>query len=421
MSSGTRLGDYEKSEVSQQKNFQSEALQATKIGDDTGLDQELVDQKHRLDEAAKAGGDDFSSALESMFTDFSEGDLVRGIVRSVEKTGVLVDIGYKSDAFIANNEFSNDPNVHAVDTLKAGDEVYGVIEKIESKEGYTILSRKKAEYEQNWNLLADLAKEKTPVNVRISAKVDGGLIAHYLGIRGFIPISQLQKDSDEDIMSFVNKDLEVAVYQVDRKRRKVIFSRKGFKNKSKREAISKVLDALKVGQVCDGKVSNVRDFGVFVDIGGIEGLVHISELAWVRVSHPSEIIAEGDETQVVILAIDEDAQRVSLGMKQLVQDPWLTVTEKYQPGQSVEGTVSRIVPFGAFVRLDKHIEGLIHISEISDKRITNIEDHMSVGQKVNAKIIKLIPQEQRIGLSLKDTPSSDLSEQNTEEVALEEN
>ncbi len=394
MSYGTRLGEFQQESVASE--FQPETLKATKIGIVSEFD------KHRpASDPQEESFGEFSMAMENLVSNFQEGDLVKGIVRSVEKSGVLVDIGYKSDAFIPNAELSNDPSVNPADVVSPGDEVLGIIDNLESKEGYTVLSRKKAEYEEVWNTLNAHAKNKTVVQVKVMSKVDGGLVANYMSIRGFIPASQILKEGETSLPNVVGQVLDVTVAQVDRRRRKVVFTRRFAKSRASREEIAKILDSLEVGQVHPGKVQSIKDFGVFVDLGGIEGLVHVSELSWVRVNHPSELVTVGDQVNVSILGVDKETQRVSLGMKQLVQDPWVDVTSRFAVAQYVDGTISRIVPFGAFVRIDDHLEGLIHISEISDKRVTRIEDILQVGQTVSARIIKLVPQEQRIGLSLK--------------------
>ncbi len=411
MSYGTRLGEFQQESVSSE--FQPEELSATKIGTSSEFDADIPP----TDPTTEANGE-FSLAMENLMGSFQEGDMVKGVVRSVEKGGILVDIGYKSDAFIPNAEFSNDPHVNPADVVKPGDEISGMIEKLESKEGYTLISRKKAEYEEVWNTLSNYAKNKTVVQVKVISRVDGGVVANFMGIKGFIPASQVLKEGEADLGQIVGQILDVTVIQVDRRKRKVVFSRRFAKSKASREEIAKILDNLQVGQVVPGKVQSIKEFGVFVDLGGIEGLVHVSELSWVRVNHPSELVTAGDEVKVYVLGVDKETQRVSLGMKQLVDDPWLTVMDRFAVGQWIDGTVSRIVPFGAFVRIDDHLEGLVHISEISDKRVAKIEDVLQIGQTLNARIIKLSPQEQRIGLTLKPDKAS--KEQKETEAAPQE-
>ncbi len=345
--------------------------------------------------------DELEKNLNNIIFDYNIGDLTTGIVRAIEKSGILVDFKYKADGFIPNNEFSLGADDLQIKDIKPGDEINVLIIKLETKEGYALLSRKKAEFEAAWNYLIAIAKTKEVINVDVISKVEGGLVVDYKGIRGFIPASQVIKKTEENLDEFLNTSLDVTVIQVERKRRKVIFSHKLAKQKSTKKENEKLYEELEVGQIRTGLVSSIRSFGVFVDLGGAEGLVHISELSWARVNHPSELLKIGDEVKVFVLGFDKDNRKISLGMKQLQADPWVNITEKYEIGQIVQGKVSRLVSFGAFIQLDKNIEGLIHISELSYDHIDKIENVIKPGDTINAKIIKLIPEEQKIGLSLK--------------------
>ena len=305
-----------------------------------------------------------------------------------------------------------------IDQYEIGDEVDVFIEKLESKEGFTILSRKRAEYEVAWQNISKLAKSREVIDVKVCSVVQGGLVAEYNGIRGFIPASQVVKGSYEQLDQLLNQTLSVIVLKVDRRRKKVIFSNKSVKSKGMKEESLKLLESLEVGQIKQGKVTSIKDFGVFVDLGGIEGLVHISELAWSRVNHPSEIVQLGQEVNVFILGVDKETGKVSLGMKQLQPDPWVTVVEKYSVGQVITGVITRLVAFGAFIRIEDRLEGLIHISELANQHVEKVEDVVKVGDSVQAKIIKLIPEEQKIGLSLKGLSES--SKPSNAEEAKEE-
>ncbi|MCP4050014.1 MAG: S1 RNA-binding domain-containing protein [bacterium] len=351
--------------------------------------------------------DIFQKEMDQLDIDFREGDIIKGTVRAVEKFGIYVDFGYKSDGLVSSTEFYNENESNSMEKIKTGDDISVYILKLESKEGYTILSAKRAEYELAWNSLDSAQKSRNTIEVFVTSKVQGGLVASYKGIKGFIPASQVVKEGDEVLETFVNSRLDVNVIQVDRKRRKVIFSAKTKKTKSKKEAISKIMETIEVGQVISGKVTCIKDFGAFIDIGGIEGLAHISELSWSRVNHPSELLKTGQTINVFILGIDKEHIHISLGMKQLEPDPWVQVADKYSVSQVITGTISRIVPFGAFIKIDDKIEGLIHISELSYNRVDKVSDVVSIGLKVQAKIIKLIPEEQKIGLSLKGIHTED--------------
>jgi small subunit ribosomal protein S1 len=413
MSEGTKIGEYKDNQdfsaaVKRESDTESSAeLSATKIGEMSEFEKSLVQdqqskQPQQQPKEEPSGGNELSFAdeMDRLLMDYQEGDIIKGTVRSIEKSGVLVDIRYKSDGFISNSEFSNDPDVQPGDILNIGDEVSVFIEKLESKEGYTVLSRKKVEYEEAWSGLIDFTRSKEAVDVKITSKVQGGLVAEYYGIKGFVPASQVVKGAEEALDEFVGSTLNVIVLKADRRRRKVIFSHKlaGQKNTGNRDEI---LSELEVGQVRDGRVSSIKDFGVFVDLGGVEGLVHISELSWSHVSHPGDIVKLGDEVRVFVLGVDKETGRISLGMKQLEPDPWVKVSENYAVGQVIKGKISRTMPFGAFITVEGSLEGLIHISELSYDHVDNVEDVVRPGDEVEARIIKLIPEEQKIGLSLK--------------------
>jgi ribosomal protein S1 len=402
---------------------------ATKLGDISELDQSLIVQSEQQNAETAAtldrGGSEndadsdfeskseFQQEMEKPLADYSDGDLIKGIVRSVEKSGVLVDINYKSDGYIANSDLSFDSNFNAREDLAPGDEIAVVIEKLETKEGYTILSRKRAEVIEIWENIVEASKKRESIDVDVTSQVQGGLVIAYKGVKGFVPASQVMMADDESSLEqFVNQSLSVVPIQVDRRRRKFICSHKQSCRSTRRELNSKLFDELEVGSVCPGKVTSIKEFGVFVDIGGMEGLVHISEMSWSRVVTPSELVSIGDNIDVFVLGVDKENCRISLGMKQLQQDPWVTVNKKFKIGQIVTGTIVRIVPFGAFIRIEELVEGLIHISELSFEHVKSVSDVVTVGQEIEAKVIKLIPEEQKIGLTLKglkddDSPKDD--------------
>ena len=315
--------------------------------------------------------------------DYQVGDIVTGTVRSVDKRGILVDIKYKSDGFISSNEYSYDANaVIDEEVIKEGDSIKAFIVRLESKEGYTILSKKKADYEIAWNDLVTFSKSREQITVRVISKVEGGLVSDYVGIKGFIPASQIGSGYTDGGESLVGQNLDVSVLQADRKSRKVIFSHKAAQKSGPKEDVNALMDSLDGGDVKTGRVSSIKDFGVFVDIGGIEGLVHISEMSWSRVKHPSEVVSLGEEIKVFIIGVDKENRKVSLGMKQLVPDPWVNVSDKYQIGKNVTGVITRITTFGAFIKLEEGIEGLIHISQLSNDHVTKVENVVAVGDEV---------------------------------------
>jgi len=409
MSEGTRIGEYRNSTefntAVATESGQTADLKPTKIGELSEFEKSLMGDESSSSSTAQASSDasdgSFVEAMETMILDYQDGDIIKGIVRRIEKSGVMVDIAHKSEGYISNAEFSFDPEESPANIVKPGDEVNVLIVKLESKEGYTVLSRRRAEYEMAWNTLSRYSKTKETVPVRIVSKVEGGLVVSYNGIKGFIPASQVIKEAEDSLDNFIGQIMEVAVIQVDRKRRKVIFSHKVGKPKASREDVARILDGIEIGQVRDGRVTSIKDFGVFVDLGGVEGLVHISEISWSRVGHPSEALKVGQTVKVFVLGVDKENNKISLGMKQLEADPWVHVAEKYQVGQIITGEITRTVAFGAFVKIEENLEGLIHISELSAHHVEKVEDVVKPKDVVKVKIIKLIPEEQRIGLSIK--------------------
>ena len=414
MSEGTKLGEFKddlefNQAVAQPSNFSEESeAKGTKLGETSDFEQSLLDEGS-LTSFADDGEDEMTmealleQELEQSVVDYEVGDVVKGVIRSVEKGGILVDIGYKSDGFIANNEVAETTVNGQKNEVMPGQETDVYIIKLETKEGYAMVSQKRALFELSWKFLMDAIKAKTIISVKVVNRVEGGLVAQFNGIRGFIPASQVLENRDDNLDNYLSQTLEVMVLQVDRRRKKVIFSVKQVKQQPSEEqlaAIEQLFTSLEIGETREGRVTSIKDFGVFVDIGGVEGLVHISELSWARVSHPSEVVNSGDEVKVFVLGVDRDNRKVSLGMKQLHEDPWVSVNEKFKLDDIVEGEVTRIVKFGAFIKITNELEGLVHISEIASRHIAQVEDVLHSGQKVNARIIKLKADEQKIGLSL---------------------
>jgi small subunit ribosomal protein S1 len=426
MSEGTKLDESNDSQtVNEKVSVETTDLKATKIGEISEFEKELIQNDDlneiKLDASTKEENVDYSadhekSELEKYLDeeslqvfDYQNGDVIDGTVRSVEKSGLLIDFNFKSDGYVSNSELGINEE-GSVEELQAGEQAKFYIKKLETKEGYAILSRKKAQVEELWDKMSDLSKDRETVSVNVVSKVQGGLVVDFLSIKGFIPASQIIKENQDGLEQYVGSVMEVGILQADRRRKKVIFSNKVLKMKPKQD-ITKLLAEIEVGQTREGKVTSVKDFGVFVDLGGIEGLVHISELSWSRVHHPSEFVQVDDVINVFILGIDKENKKVSLGLKQLQPDPWVEVSNNYRLGTVVEGEITRIVPFGAFIKLEDRLEGLIHISEVSQDRIEKVEDVLKVGDKITAKVIKLIPDEQKIGLSIKAlSENSDVEE-----------
>lgn len=333
-------------------------------------------------------------AYEKTFKDFKVGGIVTGTIVRIDPSGALVDISYKSDGFIESSELPPDS--------KIGSRINAMIEKLESKEGYVLLSKKKADFELKWHEAFDAYRNKTILEAKVTGAVKGGLVAEFDGMKGFIPASQVIKKAETSLEEFVKKTLPVKIIEINRRQGKVVFSHKLAASEHERKESAKLIEELEVGQVRKGIVKNLKNFGAFVDLGGIEGLIPISELSWKRVKHPSDILKSGQEIDVFVIGVDKIANKVSLGLKQLEQDPWSVAAEKYKTGQVVKAKVLRLAKFGAFVEIEEGLEGLIHLSELSKDRIEKPEQVVKPGDIVDVKILRILPDEQKIGLSIKD-------------------
>jgi len=409
----TKIGEMSEFE----KSFISETDEKTAISQEDNAVVAEESQENAAKKSLKSELEKFLDEETAQVFDYEDGDVIIGTVRSVEKSGVLVDFKFKSDGYVSNSELGHNEEGQ-VETLEAGQKVPFYIEKLETKEGYSLLSRKKAQMEETWDFLTQAIKEREPINVQVNSKVDGGLVASYQSIKGFIPASQILKENDLGLEQFINSTMSVTVLQADRRRRKVIFSSKATKLVD-RKSINKIIEELEVGQIRKGKVTSIKKFGVFVDLGGVEGLIHISELSWSRVYNPSDIVSVDDEVDVFVLGVDKETKRISLGMKQLSEDPWVKAGNELSIGDVVEGQITRIVPFGAFIQINENIEGLIHISEISYEHIEKVESILNVGDSVKAKVIKLIIEEQKIGLTLKFDNAEQSTVENVESEPVE--
>jgi len=360
------------------------------------------------------------SIYEATFKSYKPGDIVKGTVVKVDPSGVLVDIKYKSDGFIPPAELSEKSFNNINDMIKVGDKIDVLIEKLEDKEGYIVLSKRKADYEKKWRAAYDAYKSRKAIEATVASAVKGGLVVDYNGIRGFIPASQVAKETEEPIESFVGKTIPIKIIEINRRQGKIVMSHKMAAGEKPRVETSKIFDELEVGQVRHGTVTSIKNFGAFVDIGGVEGLIHLTELSWKRVNHPSDLLKVGQELDTFVLGVDRENRKVALGLKELQPDPWVQAAELYKPGQIVKAKIARFVKFGAFAELEGNLEGLIHISEISDKPITRPEDVIAVGDVVDVKVLKVMSEEQKIGLSIKEAKKEEARKELNELKGQEE-
>jgi small subunit ribosomal protein S1 len=337
---------------------------------------------------------------DSTFPVINEGEVVRGKVVRVDKDEVLVDIGYKSEGVIPVAELSIRRSVNPADEVQLGDEVDALVMTKEDAEGRLILSKKRARFEMAWKRIEGAAETGEPVEGNVIEVVKGGLILD-LGVRGFLPASLVDIRRVQDLDEFLGQTLRCKVIELNRSRNNVVLSRRAVLEEERKEMRQAILDRLSPGDVVTGTISNIVDFGAFVDLEGIDGLIHISELSWSHVNHPSELLDIGQEVQVKVLDIDRERQRISLGLKQTQSDPWQQVIESYDQGDVIEGRVTKVVTFGAFIEVVPGVEGLVHISELAQHHVENPREIVSPGEMVRAKIIEMDAERRRLSLSLK--------------------
>src|SRR3954471_2355150 len=337
---------------------------------------------------------------DSTFPEINEGQVVHGTVVRVDKDEVLVDIGYKSEGVIPVSELSIRRSVNPADEVSLGDEVDALVLTKEDADGRLILSKKRARFEIAWKAIEGAHEKGEPVTGRVIEVVKGGLILD-LGVRGFLPASLVDIRRVQDLDEFLGKELRCKVIELNRSRNNVVLSRRAVLEDERKEQRQAILDRLSPGDVVEGTISNIVDFGAFVDLDGMDGLIHISELSWTHVNHPSEVLEIGQPVKVKVLDIDRDRQRISLGLKQTQSDPWQQVLESYNQGDVVEGRVTKVVTFGAFVEIMPGVEGLVHISELAAHHVENPREVVSQGDTVKVKIIEVDTERRRLSLSLK--------------------
>jgi small subunit ribosomal protein S1 len=350
---------------------------------------------------------------ESTFPTINEGEVVHGTVVRVDKDEVLVDIGYKSEGVIPVSELSIRRSVNPEDEVGIGEEIDALVLTKEDAEGRLILSKKRARFELAWKTIEQKAETGEPIDGRVIEVVKGGLILD-LGVRGFLPASLVDIRRVQDLDEFLGQTLRCKVIELNRSRNNVVLSRRAVLEDERKEMRQAILDRLQPGDVVEGQISNIVDFGAFVDLDGMDGLIHISEISWSHVNHPSEVLEIGQTVKVRVLDIDRERQRISLGLKQTQSDPWQQVLDQYSEGDVVEGKVTKVVTFGAFVEIMPGVEGLVHISELAQHHVENPREVVAQGDQVQAKIIEVDPERRRLSLSLKrvegegPTPASEL-------------
>ena len=337
---------------------------------------------------------------EAVLVDFKDGDIVEGDIVRIDKDEVLVDIGYKSEGLIPSNELSIRKGVDPHEIVELGQHIEALVLQKEDQDGRLILSAKRAAFEKAWQRIEEAHQDQRTVEGPVIEVVKGGLILD-IGLRGFLPASLVDIRRVRNLDSFLGQKLECKVIELNRSRNNVVLSRRAVLEEERKEEREKILTSLEEGQIIKGTVSNLVDFGAFVDLEGIDGLIHISELSWQHVDHPSEVVEVGEEVEVKVLEVDRDRERISLGLKQTRKDPWQEIVEQVNVGEQIQGRVTKLVSFGAFVEVAEGVEGLIHISELAEHHVETPDEIVRSGDEVDARIIDVDAKRRRLSLSLR--------------------
>ncbi len=334
-------------------------------------------------------------ALKQSDRRFAAGEIVKGTIIEVRPKEVLVDIGYKSEGVVAGNEFED------IKAVRVGDDVDVLIEKLEDKEGMVILSKEKAEFKKNWDKILQIANEGATVRGKVKAVVKGGLLVN-IGVEAFLPASQIDIVPPRNLNQFVANSYDFKVVKINQDRQNIVLSRRELIEQERNERRQKLLAEMTPGDIRKGTVKNITDFGAFIDLNGLDGLLHITDMSWGRIGHPSELLKVGQEIDVVVLDINKEKERVSLGLKQKLSNPWDNIDQKYPVGAKVKGRVVNLVPYGAFVELEPGVEGLVHVTELSwTKRIAKPSDVLKPDQEIEAVVLGINREEQKISLGVR--------------------
>ncbi|MBM3862336.1 MAG: 30S ribosomal protein S1 [Verrucomicrobia bacterium] len=348
---------------------------------------------------AEPANTELNDLIDSRFREFREGSIVKGTILEIRPQVVLVDIGYKSEGAIPANEFEDDE-------IEIGYEIEVLLEKLENEEGMVVLSKEKAAHKQNWEKIVKVFQDGGLVRGKVKGVVKGGLTVN-VGVEAFLPGSQVDIIPPKDLNEYLGKVFEFKIVKVNDERKNIVLSRREVIEAERSELRQQFLKSVKIGDKVVGAVKNLTDFGAFVDLQGMDGLLHITDMSWGRINHPSELLHIGQSVEVVILDVDRDKERVSLGLKQMSDNPWEDIERKYPIGQQVKGRVTKLLPYGAFVELERGVEGLVHVSELSwVKRITRPSDVLEIGQEIQAVVLGISIDEQKISLGVRQLESN---------------
>lgn len=376
------------------------------VGDET---EEEVEEQEEVEE-------EVDKTEEFQIADVKKGQTVTGTVVEINDDGIYVDVGYKTEGFVPLRELSHRKIEDAKEVVETDEEINVVVLTLEDEEGNMILSKRKADYEKAWEKIMAAYENDEIIEAEVTKEVKGGLVVD-VGVRGFIPASHVAIGYVEDLSDYIGEELKLKVIEVERDKNNVVLSAKKVHEKEREKQKEETLKSLEEGQTIEGKVTKLVDFGAFVDLGGIEGLLHISEMSWGRIGHPSEILDEGQDLEVKVLGVSVEEERISLGLKQLLPDPWEEFARKHYEGEIINGKITKLVDFGAFMEVDEGIEGLIHISQLARRHVKTSDEVVSVGEEREAKIINIDPEQKRVGLSLKELQDKEQPQENKSESA----
>ncbi len=361
----------------------------------------------------------FQELLDQSLVSLHTGDIVKGTVISVVNEEVSVNLGYKSDGIISRGEFSSDVNVIPSQVVKPGDEIEVFVIRVNDGEGNVLLSKKRIEAQKGMEEIEKAYNEKAVVTGKVVSVVKGGLIAVVNGVRVFIPSSQVSNKFIDDLSVFKDQELSFNIIELDRAKNRIIGGRKALIEKEANEKKAALFDSIEAGKKVTGTVSRLTDFGAFVDLGGVDGLIHISEMSWGRISNPKDVLKEGQTVEAIVLDVDKEKGKISLSLKDADSNPWKIAVEKYAVGTVVEGKVVRMVPFGAFIELEPGVDGLVHISQIAEKHVVKPEDELKIGETIKVKVLEVNPEQKKISLSKKAAEAPAVEEAKAEETPAE--
>lgn len=365
------------------------------LSKDLFSDIKIISGKESDEEVNSLGKSDLSE-YEKTFKDISENQIISAKVIGISENDIMVDIGFKSEGLINRSEFNNK------DLPEIGSKIDIFLEKFEDADGNITLSKYKADFIKRWDELRELCDNAKPVKGKIIKRVKGGLIVDLDVIQAFLPGSQVDVQPVKNFDDFLNKEFDFQIVKVDESRKNLVVSRKAILQESLNEKRQEIMDKIKVGETISGIVKNITDFGAFIDLGGVDGLIHITDFSWGRINHPSEVVSIGDTVDVQVIDYNKETSRISLGIKQLIDNPWKSIVDKYNVGDVISGKIVSIMNYGIFIEIEKGVEGLAHISEISwNKNIENLSDHYKTGNIVESKILSIDIKDQKISLGIK--------------------